>query len=388
MTSRTITIAGSLAQRPGCGGHTWVFLQYLLGFKKLGWNVLFVDRLEPAMCVNQEGEPSSIETSWNLDYFLNVMRAFGLENDYALLCNGHRVCAGLTRQETLTKVRQSAALINVMGYLNDEELLAAAPTRVFLDIDPGFGQMWQALGLHDTFRGHDAFVTIGERLGKTDCSIPACDLSWIPTRPPVVLEQWPAADNSTAGEAPITSVATWRGPYGPVEYGGTTYGLRVHEFRKFVPLPGLTGRRFEVALDIHPGDAKDVALLTGHGWSLMDTADAAGDPWRYRQYIRRSAAEVMIAKGMYVQSRSGWFSDRSLCYLASGKPVLAQDTGLSDLFPTGEGLVTFATLDEAVEGTSAIMSDYDRHARAARRLAEEWFDSDKVLRRLTRELAL
>jgi hypothetical protein len=385
---KSIAIAGSMAQKPGRGGHTWVFLQYLLGFRKLGWDVLFLDRLEPDMCVGETGARASIERSWNIQYFREVMSRFGLDGSYGLLCNGGASTIGLSRAKILERVSASAALINVMGFVKDEEILAAAPKRVFLDIDPGFGQMWQVLGQHDTFRGHDAYVTIAENIGRPECAIPTCGLAWITTRQPVVLDEWPAANESCPADAAFTSIASWRGAYGPVAYQGTTYGLRAHEFRKFAPLPGLTARRFEIALDIHPADVTDIELLCGSGWSLIEPRQAAGDPWRYRDYICSSAAELMIAKGMYVQTRSGWFSDRSICYLASGRPVLAQDTGLGDVLPTGEGLLSFTTVEEAAEATRAIERDYLRHARAARRLAEECFDSSKVLRSLTRKLDL
>src|SRR5205085_1821369 len=182
-------------------------------------------------------------------------------------------------------------------------------------------------------------------------------------------EHWPAAPPPPDG--PLTSVASWRGAYGPVEYRGTVYGLRVHEFRKFAALPGRCPFRCRLALDIHPADAKDLALLADNGWELADPRRVAGDPWAYRSFIRESAAEFMVAKGMYVQTACGWLSDRSLCYLAAGRPVLAQDTGLRGLYPTGEGLLTFTTLDEAAAGAEGLFRDYSRHARAARALAEE-----------------
>jgi hypothetical protein len=387
-TPRSIVIAGSLAQKPGRGGHTWVFLQYVLGFLKLGWDVTFLDRLEPEMCTDDTGARVPIEASTNVRYFLDVMQRFGLEDRYGLLCDGGRQAIGLTRAQILRRVSASEAVINVMGFFTDEEILAAAPRRVFLDIDPGFGQMWQALGQYDTFRGHDAYVTIAENIGKPGCSIPDCGLEWVTTRQPVVIEEWPDAGEARGMDAAITSVASWRGAYGPVEHGGTTYTLRVHEFRKFAGLPRLASGRFELALDIHPADANDIELLTAYGWSLVDPRRVAGDPWTYRDYIRRSAAEVMIAKGMYVQTGSGWFSDRSICYLASGRPVLAQDTGFGDLLPVGDGLLTFTTIGEAAEAARAIDRDYAQHARAARRVALECFESSMVLGVLTRKLNL
>ena len=385
---KSIAIAGSMAQKPGRGGHTWVLLQYLLGFRKLGWNVLFLDRLEPEMSRDEDGAPGPVERSWNVRYFRDVMCRFGFDGSYALVCDGGRYTIGLSRRQIVERVAASEGLINVMGFCNDHEILDAAPRRIFLDIDPGFSQMWQASGLHDGFGNHEAHVTIAENIGKPGCTIPTCGLAWITTRQPIAAAEWPSVGRSSDTAQPITSVASWRGSYGPVTYDGATYGLRVHEFRKFATLPSLTSARFELALDIHQADGKDIELLRGNGWQLVDPRLAAGDPWRYRDYIRRSAAELMIAKGIYVRTLSGWFSDRSICYLASGKPVLAQDTGIRGLYPTGAGLVTFRTLDDAQAGAEAIRTDYARHARAARDLAVEYFDSSIVLSALSRKLNL
>jgi hypothetical protein len=382
----TIFVAGSLAQKPRQAGHTWVFLQYLLGFKHLGWDVLFLDRIEPGMCVDSNGRLCPLENSMNLRYFMEVMQGFGLEGQFALSYNGGEQFIGLSKQEVLARAKRSAMLLNVMGYFTGEDVLADVSRRVFLDIDPGFGQMWQDLGLHDPFKGHDAYVTIGENIGNPDCAIPTCGLQWITTPQPVVLDYWPAQPIANNGW--FTSIGSWRGPYGPVEYKGNTYGLRVHEFRKFAPLPRLSGRPFQMALDIHPSETRDIALLTENGWSLVDPGTIAADPWVYREYVQDSKAEFMVSKNMYVQSNSGWFSDRSITYLASGRPVLAQDTGIRTLYPTGEGLLTFSTLEEALSGVEDIEREYARHARAARAIAEEYFDSDKVLPKLLSKLGV
>jgi hypothetical protein len=375
----TVVVAGSLAQRPGHGGHTWVFLQYLLGFRRLGWDVFFVDRLEPEMCFDRNGNPDTFESSFNVRYTTEVMEGFGLAGRWSVMHGGGREVAGCSREEVVERVRRSTLLLNVMGFLDDEEVLAAAPLRVFLDIDPGFGHMWQELGLARPFRGHDRYVTVGGRIGAPDCGIPPCGIEWVTTKPPVELAEWPVAgDDGTR----FTSVGSWRGPFGPIEYRGRTYGLRVHEFRRFLELPELTGEPFEVALDIDEADGEDLRRLKQHGWSLVDPREAAGDPWRYREYVRRSAAELMIAKNLYVDTRSGWFSDRSACYLASGRPVLAQDTGLNGLLPSGEGLLAFSTPEEAVAGAEEIRRDYRRHSRAAREIAAEHFAAERVLPRL------
>jgi hypothetical protein len=381
-----IVVAGSLAQRPCHGGHTWVFLQYLLGFQRLGWDVLFLDELQPDMCVDDVGAPCPLDRSRNLRYFREVMDRFGLTGSFALIYNRGEQVLGLSRSELLERVARSAFLLNVMGFLSDQEILAAARRRVFLDIDPGFGQMWRELGLADIFAGHDEFVTIGENIGSPGSDVPTCGLKWVTTRQPVVLERWPAVPCNSEGA--FTTIASWRGPFAPIEYRGRTYGLRAHEFRKFVTVPQLVGGQFEAALDIHPAETRDLELLPANGWSLADPRAVAADPWVYRDYVCRSKAEFMVAKGLYVQTRGGWFSDRSICYLASGKPVLGQDTGLRHLYPTGVGLVTFSTLEEAVAGAEAINGDYARHARAAREIAVEYFDSDKVLSRLLARLGV
>jgi hypothetical protein len=374
--SGTIVVAGSMAQKPCRGGHTWVLLQYLLGFKRLGWRVLFLDQLEPSMCQGPDGQPCAVEASLNLRYFLDVINNFGLGHEFSLICERGERFIGLPRREVLAITRNAAVLLNVMGYVTDTEILGSASRRVFLDIDPGFGQMWQELGQADLFQGHDLHVTIGENIGRPDCAIPCCGLPWVITRQPIVLDYWQPANDS---EDRITSVASWRGAYGPVRFQGKTYGLRVHEFRKFVSLPRLSGDSFELALDIHPADVEDRNLLEANGWSLRDPSGVAGDPWNYQAYIQQSRAEFSVAKNMYIETRSGWFSDRSVCYLASGKPVLAQDTGLSRLYPLGKGLLTFQTLEEARASLEMLQLDYARHARAARELAQEYFDSDKVL---------
>jgi hypothetical protein len=384
--AETIVIAGSLAQKPRYGGHSWVFLQYLLGFKRMGWNVLFLDQLEPEMCIDNYGHSSPLAQSLNLRYFLRVMDCFGLNNQFALICNRGEDYIGLCREQVLERVRDSALLLNFMGFLNEQEVLSCAARRVFLDIDPGFSQMWWELELADVFCRHDYFVTISENIGHSDCAIPTCGLRWITTQQPIVLDYW-QPQTRPACEC-FTSIGAWRGPYGPIEYQGRTYGLRVHEFRKFAHLPRLSQCRFQLALDIHSAEVSDIELLTANGWLLVDPNICAGDPWAYQAYIQSSGAEFMVAKNMYVQTNSGWFSDRSICYLASGKPVLAQDTGLKRLYPTGQGLVTFNTLEEAMCGVEEISADYSRHSLAARGIAEEYFDSDKVLSRLLNRLGL
>jgi hypothetical protein len=382
--ARRIVIAGSLAQRPGNGGHTWVFLQYLLGFRRLGYDVLFLDRIEPEMCMDRAGNVVPFAESYNLAYFTETMDRFGLLDSTALLYDGGKAIAGRNRQEVLRAVGDCDLLLNVMGFFNDGEILSRARLKVFLDIDPGFPQMWKDLGLADIFAGHDAHVTIGENIGQPDCIIPTCGIDWITTPQPIVLNHWAMTEGGTA----FTSIASWRGPFGPVEYRGKTYGLRAHEFRKFIELPRRAKQQFEVAMDIHSAETKDLAALSENGWALVSPAAVASDTDTYRLYIQQSLAELMIAKNMYVATQGGWFSDRSICYLASGKPVLAQETGFSRQYPGGKGLIAFTTLDEAIDGARRIAADPRSHSLAARQIAEDHFDSGKVLPALLRKLGV
>jgi len=370
-----VAVGGALAQRPGYGGHAWALLNYLLGFRELGHEVLFLDRLDAAMAPTAEAREDCVR--W-LD---EVMRGAGLGDSYSLFIEGQAV--GLPRQKAVEWVGSADLLLNVMGFVDDEEVLAASSRNVFLDIDPGFGQMWRELGLHDSFRGHDAFVTVGEGIGEDDCLIPTCGIEWVTTPHPVVLGEWPAVE----GGSRFTSVGSWRGPYEPVEYGGHRFGLRAHELRKLIALPSLVEIDIELALDVDPSDREDHQALLASGWQLVDPAAVAADPAAYRRYIQGSLAELMVPKGIYADARSGWFSERSIAYLASGKPVLAGDTGFTKRYPSGEGLIAFADLDEARAGVEAICAEPGRHARAAREIAAEHFEATKVLGRLLERVA-
>ncbi|HEV2857210.1 MAG TPA: hypothetical protein VGW80_02270 [Solirubrobacterales bacterium] len=363
-----IAVAGSLAQRPRRGGHAWVFLQYLLGLRQLGYEVLFLDRLTSEML------PPGGSAAAGVGWVEETMSAHGLGESWAVLLDDGET-AGLPREQVAERLRASVLLIDVMGFLGDEELSATATRRLFLDIDPGFPQMWQELGLHSAFGRHDAYATVGLRVGKEGSAVPTCGIEWINTPQPVVLEQWPA----TAPGAAYTSVASWRGPFGPIEFNGERYGLRAHQMRRFAELPRRSGVPMEVALDIEAADSADEELLREGGWGIVSPLQVASSADDYRRYVQNSRAEVGVAKDIYVRSHGGWLSDRSLCYLASGKPVLAQATGFELEVETGAGLLSFATPEEAAAAVEEVEADYKRHSEAARELARERFDSDRVL---------
>jgi hypothetical protein len=374
--AQTIVVSGMVAAVPGHGGATWAVMQYLLGFARLGYEVYFVEPVAPAAL-----QPSgcALAGSLNARYFRHVTRECGFEGRAALLLEGTDQTVGVSYAELRQAARRASVVVNIAGMLRDAALLEPAPCRVYLDLDPGFTQLWHTQGIDMRFGSHTHFVTVGNALGGAQCPIPTCGVSWITTLQPVVLERWPAVDG-VVHEA-FTTVANWRG-YGSIEHDGVQYGQKAHSLRRFMTLPTLTTEKFVLALSIDPGEKRDVEALVSHGWQLIDPAVVASTPARYQQFIRQSKAEFGIAKSGYVAGRTGWFSDRSVCYLASGRPVLAQETGFSRFLPTGAGLFAFETADDVLAAIETLRKDYARHARAARAIAEERFDSDLVLNRL------
>jgi hypothetical protein len=291
--------------------------------------------------------------------------------------------------EELMALAPSAALVNISGHLTNPLLFGRFRQRVYVDIDPGFTQFWHAMGNPGArVDGHDLHFTVGENIGRDGCDIPTSGIAWRPVRQPVVLDDWPPVPTGPTERTRFTTVGSWRGPFGSVEYEGRTYGLKLHEFRRIIELPRRSRYTFELALDIHPAEERDLAALAHNGWRLADPSEVAGDPCAFRSYVQRSGAEFSVAQGVYVDTNSGWFSDRTVRYLASGRPALVQDTGFYRRLPVGEGIIAFRTLDDAVAGADAIVGDYERHAIAARAFAEEHFDSDRVLARFCDDAAI
>jgi len=376
----TAVVAGAVAQRPGVAGHAWVFVNWLVGLRDAGYDVVFVDRLEPEM-LDDVDQP--IETSRQMAWLRLVMSEAGLNHDQVAVLNQRdHTCSGLSRDDLLQRCRDASVMLNTMGFIDDPEVLGSFERRVFLDIDPGFGQFWRALGQADVFAGHDVIASVGLNLVGPGCTVPLAGLDVVTTLPPVALSHWPDAGPTPTRRTRTraTSVCTWRGPFAAVEHDGNRYGLRVHELRRFAGLPGaLPSVDLELALAIDPADAGDTANLTASGWHVVDPTPISADLHSYGEYIRGSSMELMIAKEMYVRSQGGWFSDRSACYLASGRPVVAQDTGFTHHLPTGEGLLAIHDVDEAVAAIEEVDGNWARHAKAARELAVDLFDASGVV---------
>jgi len=388
-----LIVAGALANKYRNGGEAWVRLSWVAGLRRLGFDVYFVEQIARGACVDARGVVADFAVSVNLDWFRSVTRRFDLAGRSALIYAGGEACAGVSWPALLEVASAAELLVNISGHLTLEPLLSRIRRRAYIDLDPGFTQCWHADPKTPfTLGGHTHYFTVGENIGSPGCPIPTSEIPWRPVRQPVVLDDWPVA--TAPQRVRFTTIASWRGAFGPVSFGGRAYGLKVHEFRKVLPLPqrvtkaSVGGPVFELALDIHAGDAKDLTALHEHGWRVTDPRHVAGDPDTFRQFVQESGAEFSVAQGIYVETNSGWFSDRTVRYLASGKPALVQDTGFSQHYPAGEGLVPFKTLDEAVAGAEAIVRDYDRHCRAARAIAGAYFDSDKVLTRLLEEIGL
>jgi hypothetical protein len=371
-----ILVSGMIAADPHQGGATWAVLQYVLGLRGLGHDVYLVEPMPAASC---RPSGSSFGATTNAAYFVEVAARFGLTDRAALLQQGTNQAVGLSYAALAKATRDCELLINVSGMLTDARLLEAIPRRVYLDLDPAFVQLWDAVERIDMrLDGHTHFVTVGQAIGTGNCDIPTCGRAWIPTLQPIVLPEWPALPGNPAAD--WTTVGNWRG-YGSIQYGGKFYGQKAHSLRRLIDLPTGTRERMSLALSIDPGEVKDLDALRNHGWHLVDPAAAAGTPDRYREFIQRSKGELGIAKSGYVESQCGWFSDRSVCYLASGRPVVAQETGFSRFLPTGEGLFAFDTSDAARGAIDAIDRDYRRHCQRARDLAGAYFGAELVLGR-------
>ena len=370
-SDRSCVVAGAIANKPHNGGESWVRLSWLLGLRQLGCEVHFI-------------EQGGAEGSTYLD---EVARRFGLTGHISLVTSDGQVVSGPSAEDLDALIDRAECLVNISGNLSAPSLLSRFRRRAYIDVDPGYTQFWHAAGqLGTSLLQHDAWFTVGQNIGTATCPVPTDGIPWQTVLPPVVLSEWPVRVADRADR--MTTVAGWRGSFGAVEVSGHRYGTKAHEWRRVLALPGLAPREFEIALAIDPADESDRSSLVEHGWRLVDPLEVAGDPDLFRAYVQESGGEFSVAQGIYVETNSGWFSDRTVRYLASGKPVLVQDTGFSRTLPTGEGLVTFRDLGEAVEGAKRIASSYESHAIAARQLAEEYFDSDRVLGSFLDDLAV
>lgn len=355
---------------PHFGGSLWVRLQYMLGLERLGLETYWVDRLTtPDPARNLHGVPYLAET------FDRMARDFNFEDRYCIVYNEGEDHFGMTEGELGRLVDEAGLLLNISGHLPAGSDLRRIPRKAYVDVDPGYTQLW-ATEVDMGFDRHDVFFTTGQNVGRPRVDGAASGIEWHPVLPPVVLDQWPPVIDPRLTR--ISTVADWRGSQ-HVTIDGEWCGGKRDEFLALLDLPERSGRPIDLALLLGAEDHEDLGTLLRHGWRVHDPYAYAGDPHSYREFIQRSRAELSVAKPGYVRTRSGWVSDRTACYLASGKPAIVQSTGFEDRLPVGRGLLSFVGLQEAVDALDTVEKDYVAHATAARRLAEEHFDSDLVL---------
>jgi hypothetical protein len=368
-------------------GIAWQALHYLVALEKLGYEAWYVeDAGTPPY--DPRVESVVMNCDYNLAHLKRVMERFGFGERFVYRCGIDNTYYGLDRKAVKRLYGEADALINLCGahYLYERHL--HCPVRILIDTDPGYQQINYAKGdpaERAYIDAHTHFFTYGENIGRADCPIPLSGLAWKPTRPPVDVDLWPAPEGEPEC---FTSIASWDNRGKDIEYDGSTYLWSKHvNFMNFLDIPR---RRpdtcFRMAI-LPPAEAVRHAV-EGHGWRLIDPRPVSADIGSYRDFIAGSRGEFTVAKDIYVRTRSGWFSDRAVCYLASGRPVVTMGTGFDRLYPVGDGLFGFATHDEALGAIDAIAGDYPHHSRAARDLAREYFNGERVVGALLAEVGL
>lgn len=366
-----ILFAGSIG-RSGLGGQAWANLQYLLGLRELGHEVFYVEDCGKSSWVyNWESGEWTYDVAYPAGYVRECLEPFGFERRWIYRAGDETAGMSLTEFEDACAAAD-LFIMRAIPIWDWRKEYDGPRRRIFIDVDPGFTQMTIADGDHglgEAIRRCHRLFTLGQRFGALDCLCPTLGWEWLKTLPPVVLAEWPYLRAEPATH--FTSVMRWSG-FHDATYQGRTYGQKDQEFARFLELPRQTTQRFRIALN---GPEE----LSEFGWDIVPGETATRTPGLYRDFIQHSRAEFGIAKHGYVKMRGGWFSDRSVCYLASGLPLLLQDTGLSDWLPVGEGVITFQDPPGALAGLEQINGAYEKHRQAARKLAETQFAAGKVL---------
>jgi hypothetical protein len=379
-----IVFGAIVSRHPLVPGSVWNRMQWVTGLRRLGHEVVYVEELRPKWCVDESGQSCEFADCINRQYFARTMQRFGLNGSCCQLYNGGEQTTGLSVEALAEFVSGADLLINQSGHVTSDLVLDGPRQRAYVDQDPVYTQLWRSeYGKDLGFSRHEAFVTVGLNIGTRRSPIPVGGIAWHHVLPPVVPEFWHggAGDSSVANdehdEAPFTTLASLSG-YGDLCYQGTWYRAKYDEFRRFADLPRRTSRACEVTLRAFRDNDEAVQLLRDGGWIVRRSPEVE-DLDGYRRYIATSRGEIGIGKGAYIHGRSGWFSDRTACYLASGKPCLVQSTGIEHHLPTGDGIVTFHDMGDAVTAMRDINARYDHHCQAAREFALEFLDYRKVL---------
>jgi hypothetical protein len=377
-TSRLrIVVTGLIGGYP-LGGMAWHYLQYVLGLANLGHDVFYVEDSGRDPYDPIEGTPSGL-CAFNVEYLNRVMSRFAMSERWAYRRSRQSPWFGMSDRVRSAVLQSADLLINVSGSLENPEEYRMVRRLVYVDTDPVFTQLKLARG-QETFlarvNAHDVHFSFGARLSE---AVPRTGHVWRATRQPILLQAW---RQGTPRRHAYTTIMSWTS-YKSQTYRGRVYGHKNVEFMRFVDLPRMVAPTvLEVASARGRTRPMPRNLLNEKGWQVVDPDAICPDLDSYRDYVESSKGEWSVAKNAYVQTRCGWFSERSACYLAAGRPVIVQDTGFSRLLPCGEGIVPFTTIEEAASAIREVEGNYPRHTAAARSIAEECFDSDKVLTRL------
>jgi hypothetical protein len=383
-----LVVLGMMGRCP-FGGQTWLYLNWLAGLARLGHEVWYVED-DTVWPYHPERNMVTDDCSYAIRHIAESLDRIGLANRWAYrLADRAGACWGLSEGTLRELYAGCDAILNIVGATDLREEHMAAPLRLYVETDPVVAELRLAAGDEHTrwaFSMHDILFSYGENYGAPDCGVPLNGLEYRKTRQPVDLERWPMAFDADA--KCFTTIGNYRQEGSDVAYDGETYYWSKHrEWERFADLPRHTTQQFELAM--MPDREADREFLTSHGWRLVSPFAMSLDVFgAYPRYFRTSRGELTVAKDQNVRLRSGWFSERDACYLASGKPVIAQDTGFGNVLPTGEGLFAFSTMDEALAAIDAINGNYRRHCEAARRIAEEHFSAERVANRLLAQAGL
>jgi hypothetical protein len=347
-------------------------LHYIGGLQELGYEVHYVERQNrPDECYNPVESIFSDDPVFALDYLRDLLPRYGISHKRFSFIDRQGCCHG-SGWSALAEALDGAEFVLTLADRTWFDELERCPRRAFIDGDPLFTQVAMVTAAAPELTHYDTLFSYGTRIGKADCTLPSAGRRWLPTRPVVQTRLWNSMPASTP--LPVTTVMNWAA-WADVVYDGRTYGHKNREFEKFIGLPARTAQPFALAV----GGPAPRERLKGFGWQLVDPLAVTGTIEAYQKFISGSRADFGIAKHAYVASRCGWFSDRSTCYLAAGRPVLHQETGITDWLPVGEGVFTFSTIEDVLTALRCLDLDYERNARAARRLAEEYFEASTVI---------
>lgn len=371
-----IVFSGHIGQC-GTGGQAWANMQYLLGLQQLGHETYYLEDVgDAARTWNWDTQEWTTDPSWPARYIQSCLEPVGLGDRWI-----YRV-QDISRGMAMDRFREICAetdlfIIRAVPLWRWRSEYDLPRRRAFIDVDPGFTQFKLAKGnasLAAFVSRCDSLFTVAQRINQPDCTIPNAGFHWHPTLPPVSIDHWPWAVDGSAGQ--FSTIMRWRGVQ-DVSYDGISYGQKDQEFPKFIDLPTRSRQDFRIAL--LGGDPTE---LSAAGWIVVPGGAATATPAAYQSFIQNSRAEFSVAKEAYRATKSGWFSDRSVCYLASGRPIVIQDTGLGDSLPIGKGIRCYQDVGEAVSAILEINASYQEHRADARHLAETIFGSDSLLRDL------